>query len=61
MDLFRWLILLIRAAFVPKTALIAENMALRQQLAVYRRDRLRPQLKLRDRLFWVVLSQVWAG
>lgn len=39
--------------------LTAENMALRQQINVLMRNRQRPVLKGRDRLFWVVLSYIW--
>ena len=33
-------------------AVALENLALRQQLAVFRRTVRRPQLRTRDRLFW---------
>jgi putative transposase len=39
--------------------LTAENLALRQQLIVLKRNQKRPSLKERDRVFWKVLSQVW--
>jgi hypothetical protein len=38
-----------------------ENLALRLQLAAYKRKRRRPVLTPWDRLFWVGLSQVWSG
>jgi putative transposase len=41
--------------------LALENLALRQQLAVYRRTTTRPKLRRTDRLFWVCLSRVWTG
>src|SRR5262249_62347140 len=41
--------------------LALENLALRQQLAVYKRTVTRPPLRGRDRLFWVALASVWAG
>jgi hypothetical protein len=41
--------------------LAAENLALRQQVAVLRRTVARPRLRIRDRLFWVVLSRIWGG
>ena len=44
---------------LPRTALAAENLALRQQLAVLNRKIHRPQLRRRDRFFWVILSQIW--
>ena len=39
--------------------LALENMALRHQLAVYRRTAPRPKLRTTDRLFWVGLVRVW--
>ena len=41
--------------------LAIENLALRQQLAVYKRMATRPKLRTTDRLFWVGLARVWAG
>src|SRR5881296_2209318 len=41
--------------------LALENLALRQQLAVYKRSVTRPKLRTTDRLFWVGLARVWAG
>lgn len=38
-----------------------ENLALRQQLVVYQRQRNRPQLRDRDRLFWILLKRLWGG
>src|SRR5439155_19590411 len=38
-----------------------ENLALRHQLAVYKKILNRPKLRNSDRLFWVALSRVWAG
>ena len=41
--------------------LALENLALRQQLAVYRRMVTRPKLRPTDRLFWVWVARVWTG
>jgi len=41
--------------------LALENLALRHQLAVYKRTGTRPKLRRRDRFFWVGLSRMWAG
>jgi len=41
--------------------LALENLALHQQLAVYKRTVIRPLLRRSDRLFWVGLARVWAG
>jgi hypothetical protein len=38
-----------------------ENLALRQQLSVYKRTTTPPKLPAMDRLFWVWLTKVWAG
>ena len=40
-------------------AVALENLALRQQLAVLRHTAKRPQLRSRDRLFWILLAHVW--
>src|SRR5215471_1906851 len=36
-----------------------ENVALRQQLSVLKRDNKRPRLHPRDRLFWIALGTIW--
>src|SRR5262245_35093087 len=41
--------------------LALENLALRQQLAVYKRTMARPALRQTDRLFWVLLARLWTG
>ena len=38
---------------------MAENLALRQQLAVFKQKRSRPRLRPADRMLWVFLRQVW--
>jgi len=38
-----------------------ENLALRYQLAVYKRTVPRPRLRRTDRLLWVWLARVWTG
>jgi len=42
-------------------ALVLENLALRNQLAVLQRTASRPRLRPSDRLFWVLLSRLWRG
>ena len=39
--------------------LVLENLALRQQLTALKRTARRPQLRTRDRLFWIVLARTW--
>ena len=40
-------------------AVALENLALRQQLTVFKRTVRRPQLLHRDRLFWMLLASAW--
>ena len=54
-SVFRLLLLL----FGGHRAVALENLALRQQLAVYKRTNRRPQLVNRDRWFWIILSRLW--
>ena len=42
-------------------SLVLENLALRQQLAVYRRTRPTPAIRWPDRLFWIGLGWGMAG
>ena len=42
-------------------SLVLENLALRHQLVVLQRTVPRPRLRTADRLFWVLLSRLWAG
>ena len=60
--MFTWLRILVgtlRSAFRPHRDLVLENLALRQQLAVFKHHYPRPRLKDSDRLFWIWLSRVW--
>src|SRR5437667_2921683 len=41
--------------------LALENLALRQQLAVWKARRPRPRLTEMDRIFWVLLSRLWTS
>ena len=50
-----------RAFILRRTALVAENLALRQQLALLQVSMKRPRLRKRDRIFWVWLSRLWSG
>ena len=55
------LVRLLNLAVPSRRSLILENLALRQQLAVYKRSVKRPRLRQTDRIFWVWLSRCWAG
>jgi len=49
----------LRAAVRSQAELAAENLALRQQLAVLEQGSKRPRLRKRDRAFWAWLSWLW--
>ena len=51
----------VRALLRSQGELAAENLALRQQLAILKDGTKRPRLRPRDRVFWVWLSRLWAG
>ena len=48
------------AAMRCRHHLAAENLALRQQLAVMKYQCCRPRLTDTDRFFWVLLSRIWS-
>lgn len=54
------LVLFIWSKFKVTSNLAAENLALRQQLAVMKRTYKRPKIRMVDRLFWVLLSRIWS-
>ena len=47
--------------FRSRQILLIENLALRQQLAVFKRQHSRPTLTAADRLFWVLLQALWSS
>ena len=51
----------LRRSGTRRRDLLWENLALRQQLAVYQRQTYRPALRQGDRLFWSLLVRRWAG
>ena len=61
MGLLKACVLLLRAILVPKARLAIENLALRQQVAVFKQSVKRPKLRPRDRVFWVCLSRLWSN
>ena len=61
MLIFHALFGLFRLLVSGRAALLAENLALRQQLTVLRRSVRRPKLRNRDRVFWAWLSRFWTG
>ena len=61
MGIIKAICLLVRAFFVCRLRLAAENLALRQQVAIYKHSVKRPKLRPRDRFFWVLLSRIWSN
>ena len=59
MSLFPALLGFFHTLFAPRLELLAENLALRQQIAVLNRTAKRPKLRSYDRLFWATLSSLW--
>jgi putative transposase len=60
----RWLGILfgtLRGSVRTRRELALENLALRQQLAVWKARQPRPPLRGTDRIFWVVLSRLWTN
>jgi hypothetical protein len=50
----------LRLLLLPRSQLVLENLALRQQLAILSRQRLRPPLRRCDRLFWVYPARLYS-
>ncbi len=61
MFLLRFVWAVVRAVSVKRADLVAENLALRQQLIVLHRRSKRPRLKTKDRVFWLWLARSWGG
>lgn len=53
--------LLFKILLGPEKDLALGNLALRHQVAAMKRSIKRPQLRSRDRLFWVLLSRFWSN
>jgi transposase InsO family protein len=49
----------VRALLLSRAGLAAENLVLRQQLAVWQRSKPKPKLCCQDRWLWVLLSRLW--
>jgi putative transposase len=52
---------LLCALLLSRTSLALENLALRQQVAVLKRSVPRPRIRLRDRIYWVLMRRLWSG
>jgi hypothetical protein len=55
-----WVGVLVRL-FRSHRSLLIENLALRQQLAVFKRQNSRPGLTIADKLFWLLLRRFWCS
>jgi hypothetical protein len=55
--------LILNILFGPQkdSDLALENLALRQQLAILKRHKKRPQIRTKDRLFWIMLCRFWSN
>ncbi len=61
MSVVHIIVVLIRGIVADRAELAAENLALRQQLAVLERQSKRPRLRKRDRIFWTWLARLWSS
>ncbi len=52
MGIVQSIFLFLRAFILGRVAAAFENLALRQQVAVFKRSVKRPKLRTRDRIFW---------
>jgi hypothetical protein len=59
--LARAVVAYLRSLLLPRHKLALEAVALRQQLAVFKRKQPRPKLDRLDRRFWIVLRRLWEG
>ncbi len=55
------IVVFLRALLRNRAELAAENLALRQQLAILEQCSKRPRLRKRDRIFWAWLSRFWSN
>ena len=51
---------LMHSLFRDRCELAVENLALRQQLAVFQAKKKRPGIRQLDRILWVLLSRLWS-
>ncbi|MCC7375177.1 MAG: hypothetical protein IT581_11035 [Verrucomicrobiales bacterium] len=49
-----------RTLLASRAALMIENLALRQQLADFQRQKSKPRLLPRDRAFWILMRRLWS-
>ena len=61
MGVVRVIAFMLRAFLLSRGALVADHLALRQQLGVLQRSVRRPRLRRSDRIFGVWLSRLWTN
>lgn len=59
--LLRLFVGLLCRCFCSRKDLLLENLALRQQLSVFKCRKQRPKLAALDRLFWIGMGRIWAA
>ena len=59
MGWIKMIFVFLRSHLRSQVELAAENLALRQQLAVLGHKSKRPQLRNRDRIFWTWIARLW--
>ena len=57
LDIMRLCVGTVARLFCARRSLLLENLALRQQLAVFKRRHRRPRLTFLNKLFWVAARQ----
>ena len=61
MFLLRLVSAVVRGVSTRRADLVAQNLALRQQLIVLHRKTKRRRLKTKDRIFWLWLARSWSS
>src|SRR5215471_15522380 len=61
LELVRLWVDTLNRVFLSRQSLLIENLALRQQLAVFKRKQSRPKLSAMDKLFWIAIHRFWSS
>jgi putative transposase len=61
LELISAILAAVQVLFRSRRDAAIEILALRQQLAVFKRKHPRPKLSSVDRLFWNILRRIWSG
>ncbi|MCD6460376.1 helix-turn-helix domain-containing protein [bacterium] len=57
--IIKLIMVLFKLFFLDRSDMAMEILTLRQQLAVFKQSIKRPNVKFKDRLFWVAVSRFW--